>query len=78
MEDVSRHVKRCDDVLLEELKELSCEGNAVGFPAGITATVTQTKEENGIISTPLDLTHINVSSQLFDQRLGKLSRRVGS
>lgn len=32
------------DVLLEELKEVIREGNVLGFPAGIIATVTQISE----------------------------------
>lgn len=81
MEDISRHGKRSDDVLLEELKEVSWEGNAVGFPAGITATVTQTNrgKPDNIHAFGLD-THfpstfvtgssLAILSQLFDQRLG--------
>lgn len=83
MEDISRHGKRCGDVLLEELKEVSWEGNAVEFPAGITATVTQINggKRDNIPASGLD-THFfststfvtgnswAVSSPLSEQRLG--------
>lgn len=88
MEDIPG--KRCDDVFLEELKEVSWEGNAVGFPAGITATVTQISggKRDNIQTFGLDTYFFSTSTFVTGNSLvicvstvrpetGKLSRRVG-